>query len=299
MFEQVLGGFQVESQNFGGDRHRRCVNSRPGAWIRRCGGERIAELFGTHAGQGRVDGGCALGAEHGVVPVGVGGVEGDIPAGSTCSVGGVVCTSITCAVRVLAIGVHERVTASGAILTDERPTGGVHATRQVAGQNPLRHVLPVRERGKRPVGEGVNIGGAVGIFGECFRQFSDGRSARVRIVVRHNRCGVGVQGRRLGDSVQVRSAAAEGQVGVHKRFESPTEFGGWFAYSLGDGVGDSAIAGEHDDDAVGFAEFLGAEDEGGIAPGAGFAHGCLRSRYMLGGVRGGCSAGSLRMPGRR
>jgi len=41
-------------------------------------------------------------------------------------------------------------------------------------------------------------------------------------------------------------------------------------------------AGEHDDDAVGFAEFLGAEDEGGVAPGAGFAHGCLRSRYMLG-----------------
>ena len=40
--------------------------------------------------------------------------------------------------------------------------------------------------------------------------------------------------------------------------------------------------GEHDDDAVGFAEFLGAEDEGGVAPGAGFAHGCLRSRYMLG-----------------
>ena len=144
-------------------------------------------------------------------------------------------------------------------------------------------MLPVRKRGKRPVSQGVNIGGAVGVFGECFRQLGDGGGAGVRIVVRHNRRGVGVQGRRLGNSVQISTTAAERQVGVHERFESPTELGGGFAYGLGDGVGDSAVAGEHDDDAVGFAEFLGAEDEGVVSPGAGFAHGCLRSRYMLGG----------------
>ena len=102
-----------------------------------------------------------------------------------------------------------------------------------------------------------------------------------------------MQGCRLGDGVQVGSAAAEGQVGVHERFESSTEFGGGFAYGFGDGVGDSAVAGEHDDDTVGFAEFLGAEDEGGVAPGAGFAHGCLRSRYMLGGYQAGGFSGAL------
>ena len=213
-----------------------------------------------------------------MVPVGVGGVEGNVPAASACSAGG----ATVCPVIAPAIGVHERVSASGAVLPDERPASGVHAARQVAGQDPLRHVLPVRERGKRPVGESVNIGGAVGVFGECFCQFGDGGGARVRIVVRHNRCGVGVQGRRLGDGVQISTTAAEGQVGVHERFESSTELGGGFAYGFGDGVGDSAVAGEHDDDAVGFAEFLGTEDEGGIAPGAGFAHGCLRSRCMLG-----------------
>ena len=213
-----------------------------------------------------------------MVPVGVGSVEGNVPATSACSTGG----ATACPVIAPAIGADQRVAASGAVLPDERPAGGVHAARQVAGQDPLRHVLPVRERGKRPMGEGVNIGGAVGVFGECFCKFSDGGGARVRIVVSHNRCGVGVQGRRLGDGVQISTTAAEGQVGVHERFESSTELGGGFAYSLGDGVGDSAVAGEHDDDAVGFAEFLGAEDEGGVAPGAGFAHGCLRSRYMLG-----------------
>ena len=225
-----------------------------------------------------------------MVPIGVGGVEGNVPAASACSAGG----AAVCSVIARVICVHERVAASGAVLTNERPASGVHAARQVAGQNPLRHMLPVRERGKRPVGQGVNIGGAVGVFGECFRQFGDGGGARVRIVVRHDRCGVGVQGHRLGDGVQVGSAAAEGQVGVHERFESPTELGGRFAYGFSDGVGDSVIAGEHDDDAVGFAEFLGAEDEGGVAPGAGFAHGCLRSRYMLGGYRvGRFSAGAL------
>ena len=214
-----------------------------------------------------------------MVPVGVGGMEGNVPAASACSAGGTTVYPVIAP----AIGVHERVSASGAVFTDERPAGGVHATRQVAGQDPLRHVLPVRERGKRPVGEGVNIGGAVCVFSECFCQFGDGGGARVRIVVRHNRCGVGVQGCRLGDGVQISTTAAEGQVSVHERFESSTEFGGGFAYGFGDGVGDSAVAGEHDDDAVGFAEFLGAEDEGGIAPGAGFAHGCLRSRCMLSG----------------
>ena len=218
-----------------------------------------------------------------MVSVGVGGVESDVPAVSACSAGG----ATVCPVIAPAIGADQRVAASGAVLPDERPAGGVHAARQVAGQNPLRHVLPVRERGKRPVGQGVSIGGAVCVFSECFCQFCDGGGARVRIVVRHDRCGVGVQGCRLGDGVQVGSAATEGQVGVHERFESSTEFGGGFAYGFGDGVGDSAVAGEHDDDAVGFAEFLGAEDEGGIAPGAGFAHGCLRSRYMLGGFSAG------------
>ena len=212
-----------------------------------------------------------------MVPVGVGGVEGNVPAASACSTGG----ATVCSVIARVICVHERGAASDAVFTDERPAGGVHAARQVACQNPLRYMLAVRERGKRPVGQGVDVGGAVGIFGECFRQFGDGRGARVRIVVRHDRCGVSVQGYRLGDGVQVGAAAAEGQVGVHERFESSTELGGGFAYGFGDGVGDSAVAGEHDDDAVGFAEFLGAEDEGGVAPGAGFAHGFLRSRYML------------------
>ena len=31
--------------------------------------------------------------------------------------------------------------------------------------------------------------------------------------------------------------------------------------ALATALGDSSVAGEHDDDAVGFAEFLGAEDE--------------------------------------
>ena len=92
-------------------------------------------------------------------------------------------------------------------------------------------------------------------MGEVFGEFGDGGGAGVRGVVGHDGAGVGVQGCGLGDGVQVGAAAAEGKVGVHERFESSAELGGGFAYGLGDGVGDSAVAGEHDDDAVGFAEF--------------------------------------------
>ena len=59
---------------------------------------------------------------------------------------------------------------------------------------------------------------------------------------------------------------------MHERFESPTELGGGFAYGFSDGVGDSVIAGEHDDDAVCFAEVLGAEDECVVGVGFGGAH---------------------------
>ena len=62
---------------------------------------------------------------------------------------------------------------------------------------------------------------------------------------------------------------------MHERFESSAELGGGFAHGLGDGVGDSAVAGEHDDDAVGFAEFLGAEDEGVVSEVFWGAHGFM------------------------
>ena len=88
--------------------------------------------------------------------------------------------------------------------------------------------------------------------------FDDHVGCRVCVVVGADRFGVGGDGFGLGDDVEGASLRDE-QVGAHERFESRPEPRFGTAYSFGDGAYLAMPAGEQGDDAVGLAEFRGAQ----------------------------------------
>ena len=131
VLQQILGGGEVEFEDFIGGSAGCGVNGFPGAWVGAGGGERVGQVFGCESGEGRIGGGGALRAEDGVLAVGVGSVEGEVSA-----------RGFRRALPSRGFGC-ERGAASGASFADEGSAGAVHGAGQVAGEHALGGVLRV------------------------------------------------------------------------------------------------------------------------------------------------------------
>ena len=126
-----MGGGEVELKDFIGGAGGCSVDGFPGARVGVGGGECVGQVLGREGGKGRIGGGGTLRAEDSVLAVGVGGVEGKVPArGFRGTLPG---CGFGC----------ERGTASGASFTDEGLAGAVHGAGQVAGEHALGGVLRV------------------------------------------------------------------------------------------------------------------------------------------------------------
>ena len=98
------------------------------------------------------------------------------------------------------------------------------------------------------------------VCGESLRGFDDDGGGQVEVVVGGDGVAVLGDGGDLGERVE---GAASVELGVDdgEGFDAGAELGGCFAHAFGDGANLPVFGGEQGDDAVSFAQFVGAQDD--------------------------------------
>ena len=101
------------------------------------------------------------------------------------------------------------------------------------------------------------MGAVVSVGGESLRGFDDDGGREVEVVVGGDGIAVLGDGGDLSEGVEGASAV---QLGVDdgEGFDAGPELGGRFAHALGDRSNLAVFGGEQGDDAVGFAQLVGA-----------------------------------------
>ena len=149
-------------------------------------------------------------------------------------------------------------TAHGAVEAGGGPAGQGEGAQCVGGADEGGVVASARERVEGAEEEQVlGVGAVVGVGGESLRGFDDDGGREVEVVVGGDGVAVLGDGGDLSEGVEGASAV---QLGVDdgEGFDARPELGGRLAHSLCDGSNLTVFGGEQGDDAVGFAQLVGA-----------------------------------------
>ena len=218
--------------SIGGDKARglgSCVGLAS-VGVRPVSAEELAEE-GNAVGGGRGGAGRAAGVAYGA-PVG----DGEGGVGSLCS-------------------------AHGAVEAGGGPAGQREGAQGVGGTDERRVVAAAREGVEGSQEQQVlGVAAVVRVGGQALGGFDDDGCREVEVVVGGDRLAVLGDGGDLGEGVEA-APAVQLCVDDGEGFDAGAELGGRLAHALGHGPDLAVFGGEQRDDAIGFAQLVGAQDD--------------------------------------